>query len=71
MSTRAKFVYFILALILAFTGLATATFAAVQDSDLAGWSEVESAGFNSGTTLSPSHTLAEDCTGQGGGGTCP
>jgi hypothetical protein len=70
MSTRAKFVYFILALILAFTGLATATFAAVQGNHQASWNEVESAGFNSGVTTSPSQILAEDCTG-GGVGSCP
>jgi hypothetical protein len=70
MSTRAKFVYFILALILAFTGLATATFAAVQDGHLAGWNEVESAGFDSGLTASPSQILADDCTGNGAG-SCP
>jgi hypothetical protein len=70
MSTRAKFVYFILALILAFTGLATATFAAVQGSDTAGLNEVESAGFHSGTTISPSQILADDCTSSGSS-SCP
>jgi hypothetical protein len=70
MSTRAKFVYFILALILAFTGLATATFAAVQGSHLAGWNEAESAGFDSGRTASASQMLAEDCTGNNAG-SCP
>lgn len=70
MSTRAKFVYFILALILAFTGLATATFAAVQGNHQAGWNEIESAGFTTGTTALPSQILAEDCT-SAGAGSCP
>lgn len=70
MSTRAKFVYFVLALILAFTGLATATFSATQADNVAGWHEVESASFHYGITASPSQVIAGDCT-SGGIGSCP
>ena len=70
MSTRAKFVYFILALIIAFTGLATAAFSATQADNLAGWHEVESAGFTFGMTVLPSQVLAGDCTGNNAG-SCP
>jgi hypothetical protein len=71
MSARAKFVYFVLALILAFTGLATATFSAVHAGDLAGWSEVESAAFDSGTASQSGQMIAEDCSSGGGSTTCP
>jgi hypothetical protein len=65
MSTRAKFVYFVLALILAFTGLAAAAFSAVHAGNLALSNEVESAGFGSGLTNSASQIIAGDCPGAG------
>jgi hypothetical protein len=70
MSTRAKFVYFVLALIVAFTGLATAAFTATQSHNLADWQELESAGFNRQAAGEPVQVLAGDCNNNPSA-TCP
>jgi hypothetical protein len=70
MSTRAKFLYFVLALIMAFTGLGAVALTAVEADDLAGWNQVESAGFSNGGPSQPTHVIAGDCDGVPGG-TCP
>ena len=65
MSTRAKFVYFVLALILAFTGLATAAFSAVHAGGLNALNDVQSASFGANTINAASHIVAGDCPGAG------
>ena len=70
MTTRAKFLYFVLALLIAFTGLGAAAFTAVHADDLTTWNQIESAGSNSGSLNQPAHVLAGDCTNNPGG-TCP
>lgn len=70
MPTRAKFIYFVLALILAFTGLAAVAATAVQADSLLNSEQLESAGFGSGTLSSPSQVIAGECPG-GGPPICP